>query len=184
METQNATSRSKGAVGPRALVPRMFRKWFPAKHTITLDFGAGKGACHAQALQAEGYLYVHAYEYGTNWHPERHISTIFPGKYDVAYASNVLNVQTDWSEVVGVVLALHQAIHRNGAVIVNLPQSPRKSAWSHSRASKGIEGRCERDDDLIALKALLGGFFGRVQKIEGTAGAPVYLCRDKIQPKE
>jgi len=191
MKTQNATSRGEGAIGPNALVPRKVEEWFGdvTQSLTVLDFGAGKKALHAFAMHKRHPDWtVHAWEDGENWSSEFHVSPFvlsdMIGEYDVAYASNVLNVQTTWQEVVQIVATLHGMIHHRGSVFVNLPINPRKAAWSHYRGSKGIEGRCERDEDWTALKALLSGFFARVNKVGGAAGAPVYLCSQKIQPGE
>jgi|GEM_PF-6919517 len=189
--TKNATSRSRGAIGPRALVPRAVEAYFGHSTSMNrfLDFGAGKHALHAARLkQAHPDWKVLTVEMGDNYDDLRHNMTPetlrdVGGHIDVAYASNVLNVQETWREVVEVVADLHNAIHHNGFVVLNLPLSPRKAAWSHSRASKGVEGQCERADDLNALYALLRGFFARVERwAESTKAAPVLILGDKIEP--
>lgn len=64
VEIANRTSRSRGAVGKRAIVPRLVPQYASQSDTI-LDFGAGKDAVHALDLREQGYN-VTAYEFGSN----------------------------------------------------------------------------------------------------------------------
>jgi len=190
-KTKNATSRSKGAVGPNALVPRVVENYFghSTRGLRVLDYGAGKHALHAERMkQAHPDWKVLTVECGDNFDSLRHNMTPdilrgVGGHFDVAYASNVLNVQTTWRDVVEVVADLHNSIHQDGFVVVNLPISPRKAAWSHSRASNGVDGTRERSEDADALRALLSGFFGRIELASlCTKSAPVFVLGEKIEP--
>ena len=91
IKVANLTSRNKGAVGEQAIVPKWIEENVNKKSSI-LDYGAGKSAQHTERLSNEGYN-VTAYEFGDNVNPNIHDVNALDKKYDVVYASNVLNVQ-------------------------------------------------------------------------------------------
>ena len=92
----NKTSRNSKAIGSKAVTPKYVRAWKDMnadKETCSiLDFGAGKTAAHTAALVADGYLCL-AHEFGDNIDPRYHCELAMSNKYDVVFASNVLNVQ-------------------------------------------------------------------------------------------
>lgn len=121
----NKTSRASGAVGAKAITPRQVA--IVAKPTDTiLDFGAGKAAAHTKALKELG-LNVTAYEFGDNVVEGLHDANALSKKYDIVYASNVLNVQSSESMLRKTLEQIKSASQENGKVIFNYPQSPRKS---------------------------------------------------------
>lgn len=118
----NATCRSRGAVGKNAIIPRVLPKYV-CKADKILDFGAGIEAIHAVDLREQGYK-VDAWDFGDNFREGLHESNALAKKYDVVYASNVLNVQTD-------MVMLHETLSQisrccDGKFIFNYPNSPRK----------------------------------------------------------
>jgi len=124
----NATSRTNGAVGSNAIVPRVVRQYLSMFYRDTgwiLDFGAGKHAAHALALIAEGYNVV-AHEFGDNVNPRLHASNALELKYDLVYASNVLNVQSTKKMLRNTLKQIAGVLNEHGAFIANYPQSPRK----------------------------------------------------------
>jgi hypothetical protein len=92
MAIANATSRSRGAVGAKAVVPKAARELIQEGDRV-LDFGAGKDAMHTKMLREEGFD-VTAHEFGDNQKPGIHDpEALEKGPYDLVYASNVINVQ-------------------------------------------------------------------------------------------
>ena len=121
----NRTSRSNGAVGPKALVPRIVREWIGVTDRV-LDFGAGKKAIHAVQLRREGYN-ITAHEFGANCCPGIHdpyaIRQYF---YDLVYASNVLNVQSSIRMLRQTLSQMYFTLKPGGIIIANFPKHPRK----------------------------------------------------------
>jgi len=132
----NRTARSRGAVGGNAKVPQVAESLMMDTSRV-LDFGAGAEPIHARRIQAKHpNARVDAYEIGTNLTSE-HVSLIGADTYDLAYASNVLNVQPSVAAVAGVIATLARAVKWDGEVVVNLPQEPRKNDAGASTV-KGI----------------------------------------------
>lgn len=159
MKIANATSRTMGAIGANAVVPRHVRQ-IAKKEDKILDFGAGKHAAHAQSLKGEGYN-VTAHEFGDNQVKGLHDPQALSRKYDLAYASNVLNVQSS-PEMLGKTLdQIKGSLHPHGSFIANLPASPRKY------------------DELTGdhLKGELEKRFHEVERIGGTKSIPVFHAR-------
>jgi hypothetical protein len=157
----NATSRTNGAVGANALVPRAVREYlydFNTKEGTILDFGAGKHAAHAQSLIAEGYQ-VLAHEFGDNIDPRVHCELALMNKYDVVYASNVLNVQSSIKMARATIAQVADVTLETGVFFANYPTSPRKSDITPKR-----------------MIQLLLEQFKNVIRVKGTASAPVWMC--------
>lgn len=126
----NKTSRSTGAVGQKAIVPRLVAETVSPEDNLTLlDFGAGKTAIHTQALREQGFN-VTAYEFGDNINPKLHDINALKNKYDVIYASNVINVQSSEEMLQATINQIQGCMKLNSIVIVNYPTSPRKLNWS------------------------------------------------------
>jgi SAM-dependent methyltransferase len=157
VEIANRTSRSRGAVGAKAVTPRVVRN-LVGKHRKILDFGAGKDAAHAEALRADGYD-VTAHEFGANVREGLHDpQALRHGPYDVAYASNVLNVQSSEAMLLKTLQQIHRALRNGGVFIGNFPGSPRKIAGFTS------------SDMAIAIEAVFGN-------------APMYVPNVSARPK-
>jgi hypothetical protein len=159
----NATSRTNGAVGANAIVPRKVREYLAEfgdkKSTMILDFGSGKHAAHALALVAEGW-FVQAHEFGDNYNPSLHYQHALTSKYNVVYASNVLNVQSHLPMMAMTIRQIADVLDEGGVFIANYPQSPRKSSLTPA--------------DVVEL---LEEQFETVTRMKGTtASAPVWLC--------
>lgn len=160
----NATARSGGAVGDAALVPAFAGK-VALRGQVILDFGAGPQAPHTARLRSMGHTVV-AYDFGENVVPGVHDAAALSRRYDVVFASNVLNVadteallQLTLSQIAGAVLP-------SGTAILNLPSEPRKRAWTGTR----------RDEDR--LHTLLAGRFGSVRRLPR-----LWVCRAPREPK-
>lgn len=126
IEMANRTSRAFGAVGRRAIVPRIVREWI-SDGDLVLDFGAGKSAIHAVQLRREGYNVV-AHEFGQNQRAGLHDSDALQnGAYDIVYASNVLNVQSSYRMLQSTLMQIFICLRFGGIFIGNYPR-PRKMA--------------------------------------------------------
>jgi hypothetical protein len=157
IEIANRTARSGGAVGSKALVPRLVRDYAKPSDTI-LDFGSGPKAMHTMDLRKDGF-YVVPYDFGRNITPGIHDPEALNFAYDFVFASNVLNVQSsqkmfDWTlgQIVSVMAP-------GGKLLANYPESPRK-------------GPMNQNDVEMGLKA----YFSNVERVGGTKRAPVFLA--------
>lgn len=159
IEIANKTSRNSGAIGKKAIVPKYVLENVE-KTLKVLDFGAGKTAAHTQMLRDEGFEDVTAFEFGSNLSPEYHDKNALKKKYDVIFASNVLNVQSS-EEMLDITLdSIYNSLKRKGTFICNLPMSPRKFD--------------ELDSDFLLGK--LDDKFSKVERVGGTTSAPLYKC--------
>lgn len=94
-----------------------------------LDFGAGPQALPKKALEKEfPHVFFTAYDFGDNL-TEEHDEFALDGKYDLVYASNVLNVQSDGYMLHKTIEQMTGAIYKDGWLIVNYPDSPRKMPY-------------------------------------------------------
>lgn len=122
----NKTSRSgRGAIGSNAKVPRVVMQIASTAEKI-LDFGAGKDAAQTQALRAQGYQHVDAYDIGVNQKEGLHVANP-AGGYDVVFASNVMNVQPDGQRIIKVAQYCRSQLRKGGTFVCNFPKDPRKS---------------------------------------------------------
>lgn len=124
----NATARTRGVVGPRAKVPRIVAQSAKPWMRI-LDYGAGPDATHAKLLRDLGFK-VTAHEFGANVRPGIHDPKALGRRYDLVYASNVLNVQATREMLRWTLQEVHRLIDRGGSAVVNYPTKPRKAGLS------------------------------------------------------
>ena len=132
VKRMNATARESGAVGASPVVPRYVATLIDEGDYV-LDYGAGKTARHAAALADETGARVDAHDIGENFAEGVHVIDIAPGFYDLAYASNVVNVQPDEHGMVHVFRELRDAVHGAGVIVFNYPPSPCHSGVSKAR---------------------------------------------------
>jgi hypothetical protein len=152
----NATARAAGAVGARALTPRVAEQFFKPGMRI-LDFGSGPEAMHAKAFVEKGHN-VRAYDFGSNVREGVHDADALAKQHDVVYASNVLNTQSSPEMLRETVSQIHSTTAPGGRIVVNLPASPRKFA--------------ELDADLL-VKTLTDQGFTDIQRVAGSKREPV-----------
>ncbi len=160
IETANSTSRAKGFIGRNALVPRVVNVMlenYGNKDTMLLDFGAGKEALHARALQEQGWACT-AYEFGANVDARYHNDLALMQQYDIVYASNVLNVQTCFAMARHTISQLFEVVKEDGILVANYPNSPRKS-----------------DIKTKEMEQLLQERFDRIERVAGTGSAPCWV---------
>ena len=129
----NETSRSNGAsaITPdgtiRAIVPNfIFKNIEKYQDKTILDFGAGKQAIHTKWLNENG-LNVIAYDFGNNCIEGIHDKNALNNRYDVIFASNVLNVQSSDVMMMATVYQIYKCLKKGGTFIFNYPISPRKT---------------------------------------------------------
>lgn len=161
ISVMNATSRYGGVVGNRAIVPRVVEK-LVKQGDVILDFGAGKNAVQAQQLMNKGYD-VLAYEMGKNFDPLLHFKDALNYRYNIVYASNVVNVQHSDDQIYNLLSLLHELIVRDGKVVINYPQSPRYAV--------------KQDGDIVSTKDvedIAKGIFYRVTSVKGYS-SPVFI---------
>lgn len=125
IKTVNATYRATGSIGPKAIVPKLV-PGVAKKTDRILDFGAGTKAIHTMALRQQGYN-VTAFDIGANIDPAIHDPNALAKRWDVVYASNVLNVQPSPADLISLVMLLADLVKKGGTLIANYPPSPRKS---------------------------------------------------------
>jgi hypothetical protein len=155
MDTANQTSRNSGAIGKKAITPAYVRTITDKKHKI-LDFGSGRDAAHTKVLRKTGRN-VTAHEFGANVN-QNHDPKALEKKYDTVFASNVLNTASSRKMLRNTLDQMHSAVAPGGALVANLPLSPRKSV-------------------KVDAKHLMGQLmkrFGDVRRVGGTKKAPLF----------
>jgi len=162
MSIANKTSRSGGAIGAKALVPRHVEQLASPDHKI-LDFGAGRDAVHAQSLRDKGFN-VTAHEFGGNQKEGVHDTEALNKTYHTVYASNVLNTQSSHDMLGKTLDQIHGATKPGGQFIGNFPMSPRKS----------------EDIDHKTVESELSKRFETVKRVGGTKQAPVFHAQNPI----
>lgn len=114
--TPQSTARAS-AFAKAANVPRVVAEIIPRKFSI-LDFGAGKAHVHTTALRDIGFN-VTAHDFSTP-NPE-----VFKKKFDVVFASNVLNTQGSAVMAHFTVKQIFDRVKDGGFFIANYPKDPR-----------------------------------------------------------
>lgn len=165
------TSRGRGAVGKKAMVPKQVAKIAKPTDSI-LDFGAGKEAAHAQQLKKMG-LDVTAYEdpaFG-NFNDKLHDMHALGKKYDIVYASNVMNVQPSLRAFRKTLAQIVGATKTDGKVILNYTATPRHTKMPNGKTMTTAQARAEIEK-----------VFGNVEQVGGTKNSPVWQAT-KPQPQ-
>ena len=115
------TARGRGAVGARAVVPRVIKRDLsPAEAGRVLDFGCGETQRHVKSLRAEGYE-VYGHDFGVNELYK------YQAGWDTVYASNVLNVQPNKQVLRETLETLKSLMDEDTTLIANYASSPRKA---------------------------------------------------------
>lgn len=97
---------------------------------LVLDFGAGWKAVHAEKLKQHGWN-VLAWDFGRNFDSKVHHPRALDLKYEIVYASNVLNVQSTEHALRGTIAQLASVTHpKYGVCFCNYPKAPRKADFS------------------------------------------------------
>ena len=163
----NRTARAAGAVGDSAITPKYVSSTSSPNESI-LDFGSGPKAMHSQNLRNQG-LDVTSHEFGENVVEGIHNPNALSNQYSTVFGSNVLNVQGSSKMLQDTLDQMTSSVSSDGRLIVNLPSSPRKGAWS--RSSK----------DASTLEDLLKERFQNVKRVGGTKTEPLFEASNPIQ---
>ena len=155
----NKTARTKGMIGKNAIVPK-YVKQIARKSDTILDFGSGPQAIHTQMLRENGF-HATAYDFGNNVAEGIHDVYALKRKYDIVFASNVLNTLSDVEDIKATIVQLEQVVGDRGKLIVNVPASPRKLMNN------------AKDTHKIVYD-MLKQWFVVVNRVGGTASAPIY----------
>lgn len=152
----NSTSRAKGAsaINADGSVRSVVARWVMAnvdKDKTILDFGAGSEAVQSQTLKSQGYKNITAYDFGSNVKDGLHDPGALKRKYDVVFASNVINTASSKEMLVSTVEEIVSATKPDGVSIFNYPSSPRKLGLSAGELKSLIQ-----EETGVELK-LVGG---------------------------
>ena len=124
----NMTSRTspnkKSGVGTEAITPKVVLK-YATKTDKILDFGSGKYPAYTIWLKNQGFN-VTAYEFGNNINPVYHDVNALQKKYNIIFASNVLNVQSSEEMMETTLSDIKKSLLQGGLFIGNYPTKPRK----------------------------------------------------------
>jgi len=167
MEIANKTSRTSknsGAVSDNAVVPK-FVIQYTNKNDLILDYGAGKYPLHALRLKEKGYN-VKSHDFGRNFNSEFHDNDALDNQYDVIYASNVLNVQSNEEMLKSTIDQIIKLMKKDCLFIANYPSSPRKMELSFNE-----------------LKDILGEYFDVASLGKNTLLMKIKGLNESIYPK-
>ncbi len=151
----NKSSRSSGAVGPKAITPRMVLKYIKDtgnKGIKILDFGSGKDAKHTYALRDMG-LDVTAHDFSANVNDEHHDPNALNKIYDMVFASNVLNVQGSEQMMLRTIEDVLKTMNNDSVFIANFPSSPRYGF----ETAKEVKDILENYFDVVLIHGSDGG---------------------------
>lgn len=157
IQIANATSRSRGSVGQNAITPKHVAS-IAKKTDKILDFGAGKDALHTMTLRKLGFN-VTAHEFGSNFNNIIHSEDALAYKYDLVFASNVINVQNSENMLIETLSSINNIVNDGGKFIFNFPSSPRK----------GFVGEITTDE----LLAIVRRYFREIKIVGGSKRAPL-----------
>jgi len=121
--TNRLLNNNVGAVGKKAVVPRFVLK-YANKNDKILDYGSGKYPYHSINLRNLGYNVI-SYDFGDNI-TDLHDKNALNKKYDIIFASNVLNVQSNIDMLKNTLLEIMNCMKYDSIFIANYPYSPRK----------------------------------------------------------
>ena len=96
------------------------------KHLWILDYGAGKDIYGTLMLRDRGFKYVTAYDIGNNYVEGLHDLKALTKTYDIIFASNVINVQTSYEDIIQILQEVHSCMILDSEFHFNIPGKPRK----------------------------------------------------------
>ena len=161
----NRTGAGSGAMRRPTLVTKWVQENVDPSKSI-LDFGAGKTAFQTSLLK-EGGFNVTAHDFGGNVVAGVHDAGALSKQYQVVMASNVLNVQSDLDMLDKTVSSIAQATADDGAAIVNFPKEPRYPK--------------DKPLELGDIEGALKNHFGKIVRVGGSAGAPIWKLSKPIR---
>lgn len=172
----NKTARAAGSVGERAVTPKWVQETAKPTESI-LDFGSGDKASHTMRLRGEG-LNVTAHEFATNVREGIHDPNALNRKYDTVFASNVLNTQGSAVMLRGTLDQIAKSVNPGGRAVLNLPAEPRYEAWDGVTKGGQRVPTATLKQDAARLQSELEKRFKTVERVGGTAAAPLFEARN------
>lgn len=148
------TARSSGAVGPNAKVPKVVLSMAYDTTDWILDYGSGPKAIHTKTLRDAGYSNAWAYDFAIDPIVNRMFIedlSLTVGKWDIIFASNVLNIQVSEKMMDVTLNEIWQLMGTYTIFITNYSNSPRKlnlnteAVYSKLRAGFGRVHRTHGD---------------------------------------
>lgn len=176
----NKTSRAAGAVSAKAITPKYVLENI-SKDSSILDFGAGSQAVHSRMLKDNGFKNVTSYEFGNNIDPKLHDVNALKRKYQVVFASNVLNTQGSDAMLNMTLKQIADSTEKNGKAIFNFPLEPRYGAWNFTnnvRKSKPQNSLSLKQADISKLEKTALKYFEKIEKQKGYGNnkSPLYVA--------
>ena len=145
----------------KAVTYRYVMEWYtPETAGKVLDYGAGPDLVHTNILRSKGY-HVDAIDIGRNFVPGLHDPGVFKRKYNVIYASNVINVQPTVAHVHNMLDQIKSMMTLSSTFICNYPTTPRDAGLT-----------------VGEITAILKGHFGMVNRVEKLidSSTPIFSC--------
>lgn len=155
IEIANKTARGSGVIGSKAITPRYVTK-IVNKGDRVLNYGAGKknkeGIYHHSEMIRNAGAIVFEYDFGKN------AVGSLGAKYDIVFASNVLNVQSSKEMAIKTLNEIKNEVKPGGRAVFNYPLNPRYLSLSSEE-----------------LKDIIENIFNRkVEMVGGTKSAPLW----------
>lgn len=119
-----------------------------SKDASILDFGSGPAAVQTLALRDAGFKNVSAYDFGVNTRDGIQDPDALNKKYDVVFASNVLNVSSDEEMLRETLRDIKKAAKNE--IVFNYPSSPRKSGLNAQEVKDIIIDEYEVEPELVS----------------------------------
>ncbi len=153
----------------KAVVPRVVAH-LASREAKILDFGCGKDAVHVGLLREKGLDVVgHDFSRPT---PYRY------DEFDVVYASNVLNVQSDEGMLRATLVQIKDRLRDGGLFFANYPKDPRHCPLDEARVLEIVRAIfCAKPVLVLDEIPLLDGTNA---KRVGSKQAPVFMVRRGI----
>jgi len=150
------TSRSSGAVGPNAKVPKLILDMAYDKTDWILDYGSGHKAIHTKMLRKAGYGNTWAHDFVKDSKADgmfvKDLISV-KGKWDIIFASNVLNVQVSDEMLSTTLNEIWQLMNPFSIFVANYPKSPRKLGMTieqlYSKLRAGFRRVCITHSDIL-----------------------------------
>ena len=146
------TARRSGAVGGKSVLPDIVKSLATTLDSI-LDYGAGYGQ-NTIKLRKAG-LSVFCYDFNPERLPKEYTTELKLRRYDIVFASNVLNVQSSILMLDKTLQEINSELKPTGLFIANLPSSPNKiKDYGHDM----ILNRIIRVFNVVVVKKYSSGY--------------------------
>ena len=120
-----------------------------------LDFGAGRDIFGTKMIREAGFDCT-AWEIGANFNKELHDYHALKRKYDIVFASNVLNVQPTIEDTIAIMVDVRNNLlveqERGGYFFCNFPMKPRHNGMTDMQLEmhlKSVFNRWDKYGNLV-----------------------------------